>query len=261
MRAVLVVVANILREQAFQVAFVNCDDVIQEITPATPYPTLCDSILPRTLERGADRTHAEGSNRCGDFQSILGIAIKDDEPRSASKWKRFSQLLDNPQACRMVCDIEVQDAPTIVTDDKKAIQHAEGDRRNSEEVHRGNRFPVIAEKGKPAPGWLRISRCPFHPTRDRSLRDIKTEHEKFAMNAWRSPRGVLNNHPENQLPNFLRRLSSPDGPPDSGDQLPVQTESAPVPPHHGFGRDSNEGLLPSGPESADGDPEELVEQV
>jgi len=71
MRAVLVVVANILREQAFQVAFVNCDDVIQEITAATPYPTLCDSILPRTFERGADRTHAQGSNRCGHFQSIL----------------------------------------------------------------------------------------------------------------------------------------------------------------------------------------------
>ncbi len=44
MRAVLVVVANILGEQAFQAAFVNCDDVIQEITAATPYPMLCDSI-------------------------------------------------------------------------------------------------------------------------------------------------------------------------------------------------------------------------
>jgi hypothetical protein len=54
MRAVLVVVANILREETFQVAFVNCNDVIQEITAATPYPTLCDSILPRTFERGAD---------------------------------------------------------------------------------------------------------------------------------------------------------------------------------------------------------------
>src|SRR5258707_15346660 len=43
MRAVLMVVANIIREEAFQVAFVNCDDVIQEITPATPYPTLCDN--------------------------------------------------------------------------------------------------------------------------------------------------------------------------------------------------------------------------
>jgi hypothetical protein len=40
MRAVLVVEANILREQAFQVAFVNCNDVIQEITPATPYPVV-----------------------------------------------------------------------------------------------------------------------------------------------------------------------------------------------------------------------------
>ena len=188
MCAVLVVVANILREPAFQVAFVNCNDMIQKITPATPYPTLCDSILPRTFERSADSIHAQGSNGCGDFQSILGITIKDDEPRSGSKWKCFSQLLDDPRACRMLCDIEVQDTPTIVTDDEKAIERAEGNRRNTEEVHRGNRFPVITEKGKPARGRLRISRCPFHPTRDRSLRDIKTEQEKLAMDAWRSPR-------------------------------------------------------------------------
>jgi hypothetical protein len=46
----------------------------------------------------------------------------------------------------MLCDIEVEDTPTVVTDDEKAIERAEGDRRNSEEVHRGNRFPVITEK-------------------------------------------------------------------------------------------------------------------
>jgi len=61
----------------------------------------------------------------------------------------------------MLCDIEVQDTPTVVTDDEKAIERGEGDRRNREEVHRGNRFTVITEKGKPAPGWLRISRRPF----------------------------------------------------------------------------------------------------
>ena len=43
----------------------------------------------------------------------------------------------------MLCDIEVQDTPTVVTDDEKAIERAEGDRRNSEEVHRGSRFTVI----------------------------------------------------------------------------------------------------------------------
>ena len=153
----------------------------------------------------------------------------------------------------MLCDIEVQDTPTVVTDDEKAIERTEGDRRNREEVHRGNRFPVITEKGKPALGRLRISRCPFHPTRDRSLRDIKAEHEKLAMDVWRSPRGVLNDHSEDQFLNLLR--------PDLGDQLPVQTESGPVPTHHRFGRDYNEGLLPSGPKSTNGDPEELVEQV
>jgi hypothetical protein len=243
------------------VALVNCNEVIQEITSATPYPTLCHSILPRTFERSADRIHAQGSNRCRDFQSILGITIKDDEPRRGSKWKCFSQLLDDPRACRMLCDIEVQDTPTVVTDHEKAIERAEGNGRNSEEVHRGNRFPVITEKGKPARGRLRISRRPFHPTRDRSLRDIETEHEKLAMNAWRSPRWVLNDHSEDQFLNFLRCRSSPDGPPDPGDQLPVQPESCPMPTHHCFGRDHNEGLLPSGPKSVDGDPEELVEQV
>src|SRR6267143_2884279 len=57
----------------------------------------------------------------------------------------------------------------IVTDDEKTIERAEGHRWNNEEVHRGNRFPVITEKGKPARGRLRISRCPFHPTRDLTL--------------------------------------------------------------------------------------------
>src|SRR5258708_25177138 len=108
---------------------------------------------------------------------------------------------------------------------------------------------------------LRIASCTFQTNLDRSYRDIKAEHEKLAVDAWLSPRWVLNDHPENQFPNFLRCLSSPDRPPDLGNQLPVQTESAPVPTHHRFGRDRNEGLLPSGPESADGDPEELVEQA
>jgi hypothetical protein len=78
MRAVLVVVANILREATFQVAFVNCNDVIQEITLATPYPTLCDSILQRILEPGADRTHAQGSNCCGEsaLKVIVGTVKK-----------------------------------------------------------------------------------------------------------------------------------------------------------------------------------------
>ena len=81
------------------------------------------------------------------------------------------------------------------------------------------------------------------------------------MDAWRSPGWVLNDHPEDQFLNFLRRLSSPDGHPDLGDQLPVQTESARVPTNYGFRCDDDESLFPSRSESADSDPDELVEQV
>jgi hypothetical protein len=83
----------------------------------------------------------------------------------------------------MLCDIQVLDAPTIVTDHEKALEHPEGDHRNSEEVHRGNHFLVIAEKSKPALSWLRISRCPFHPTRDRTFGNVKPVHEKFSVDA------------------------------------------------------------------------------
>jgi len=35
--------------------------------------------------------------------------IEDDEPRGRPKWKRFSQLLNDPQAGRVPCDVDVQD--------------------------------------------------------------------------------------------------------------------------------------------------------
>ena len=50
MCSVLVVVTNILRQQALQVAFVYCNDVVQQIMTATLDPTLSDTILPRTFK-------------------------------------------------------------------------------------------------------------------------------------------------------------------------------------------------------------------
>jgi hypothetical protein len=44
------VVADILTEQPLQMAFVHCDDVVQQITAATLDPPLRHTVLPRTLE-------------------------------------------------------------------------------------------------------------------------------------------------------------------------------------------------------------------
>ena len=56
--------------------------------------------------------------------------IEDDEPRGRPKWKRFSQLLNDPQAGRVLRGVEVHDPPPTVADDEEAVEHTEGDRWN-----------------------------------------------------------------------------------------------------------------------------------
>ena len=145
----------------------------------------------------------------------------------------------------MLGDVEVQDASTAVADDEEAIEHAKVDRWHGEEVHGRNRFPVVSKEGEPAFGWLGISRRPFHPTRDRSLAEIKTEHKRLAVDARRSRGWILNNHPEDQLSNFLRRRLPPNPRSDSGGQFSVQAKTSPVPANHGFRRDDDKSPFSS----------------
>jgi hypothetical protein len=73
----------------------------------------------------------------------------------------------------VVCDIEMQDAPTIVADDEEAVEHTERNRWHGEEVHRRNRFPMVSKEGEPTFGRVKISRRSFQPTGDRSLGELK----------------------------------------------------------------------------------------
>jgi len=203
MRAVVMIVADVVGEQTLQMAFVNCDDVIQEFAAATAYPTLRNSILPRTAQRSADRTHLQRSNSCGDLQPVLRILVEYEKTGSRLERKRLSQPPDDRRSRGMLRDVEVQNAPLVMVDDEKAIKHAESDRWGREEIHCGDCFPVVAKESEAALSWLGISQLPFHPTGDRSLGELKTEHEELAMDARCSPSLVLGNHPEDQLPHFF----------------------------------------------------------
>ena len=57
----------------------------------------------------------------------------------------------------MLRDVDVQDASTIVADDEETIEHAERDRWHREEIHGGNRFPMVSKEGQPALGLVRTS--------------------------------------------------------------------------------------------------------
>ena len=59
MRPVLVVVANVLGHQAFQVALVENDDMIEQIAAAVPDPALGHAIMPGAANGSANRNRAQ----------------------------------------------------------------------------------------------------------------------------------------------------------------------------------------------------------
>jgi hypothetical protein len=147
-----------------------------------------------------------------------------------------------------------------VGDNEEAIEHTKGQRWHSEKVHRGNDLAVITEKGRPSPCRLRVPGRFVHPVQYGSLRDAEAEHLQLAVNPWRSPGGVLGNHTEDQLTQFLARRLPTETASFPGDPFPVQLESGAMPTDNRFGLNDKKSPLPSRPESAQGDPEQLVRQ-
>ena len=101
----------------------------------------------------------------------------------------------------MFSDVKVQNASAVVADDEEAVEYAEGDCGDSEEIHRGDGFLVVTQKGQPALVWIWVCGNSFHPSRNGSFGNIKTEHEKFSVDAWSSPGGVLRRHAEDEIAN------------------------------------------------------------
>jgi hypothetical protein len=89
MRAILMMVTNILREQSLQMAFIQRNNVVQQVLSTASDPTLRYTVLPGTPERGLHRAHLQGSNYRWKLPTILRISIEDQKLGSGTKWKRL----------------------------------------------------------------------------------------------------------------------------------------------------------------------------
>ena len=109
--------------------------------------------------------------------------IQEEEPGRGRVGKRFPQLLYDPGAGGMAGDVQVENLSPVVTNNKEAVENAEGDGRNGEEVHGGKGFPVIAQKTEPSSCGFTISGRSLHPARDRSLGHSKPQHMAASMSS------------------------------------------------------------------------------
>jgi len=158
----------------------------------------------------------------------------------------------------MLRNVDVPDAPPIMTDDEAAVEHAERNRGHREEIHGGNHFPMFAKQSQPALGVVGISRRSLHPTGDGSLGKLKTEHTEFPMDRGGPQLGFattirkINSRTsfgDGLLPTCLRTLEI------------SRQKTSPVPTDYGFGCDDEERVLPIRPDSPGDYPEELIDEV
>ena len=95
-RPVLVVVADVLVHQAFQMPLIYDDHVVEQVTAAVADPTFGDAILPRTAVAGSLRLDAEALYCVDHFFIELCAAIKDQVARCGVVRKRLAQLAGGP---------------------------------------------------------------------------------------------------------------------------------------------------------------------
>src|SRR5437867_7237108 len=142
----------------------------------------------------------------------------------------------------------MQNLPSVMANNKEAVEQLERDGWDGEEIHHCNGFAMIAQKRQPELSEFRAPGRSPHPTRDGSLRYAEAEHEKFAVDAGRTPGRVLRGHLEDQFTDLFRDSSS------SANSLshlaehgPVEFESSLVPPNNSLRQDEKERVFPSRP--------------
>ena len=123
--------------------------MVEELSTTVAYPALSNCILPGTLRGCAFRLYAAGLQQFDYFCSELCISIEDCVLVGMRIRKHFSQLLHYPGTGRIVGDIEMEDLPPAVFDDKEAVQDSESESRDGKEVHSRNSFTMIAQESGP----------------------------------------------------------------------------------------------------------------
>src|ERR1035438_684335 len=225
--------------------FIENDYMVEQIPAAVAYPAFRDAVLPWASEAGLLGLDAEALDRVNHFFIELCATIEDQITRRRIIRECLAQLLSDPNTARMPGHAAVEDAPPVMRNDEETVENAEGERWHGEEVHRGNDFTMIAQKGRPSLSRLGIARRFSHPTQYRPFRNIEAQYLQLSVNARRAPGWVLGDHGEDEFAQFFAYALSSHTVPISREPRPIQLESCPMPADDGLRLDENQRPFPS----------------
>src|ERR1019366_5381363 len=218
------------------------NDVVYTLTPDRSDQPFGKAVLPGRGWRGRLVPDAHRAQSACDDAAIDPILIADEVTRSFIPRKCLRYLTCNPFCRRICCDVDPDQVSAVEPDDDEGIEQVETDSWNNEQVHGGNVWRVVMQEGSPS----LAGRPPAfdHVLGDARLRDLKSELEQFAVDAWRAPKRIFDAHSPDQHAQLRFDLRSP----SQWARLPtpVATKAGPMPTHERLGPDDCENLQDSG---------------
>ena len=149
------VVVNVSLQDSAQVVFVEDNDVIRTFSTNGTDDTFNVWILPRRARCRQHLFDSESPDGTDQVVSIDAVAIPNRVARGGVPGESLAELLSCPRSSRMLGDVEVQDASSVMEEDDDHEQDTESDRRHGEEVDGDEVLDVVTEEGLPGgTGWL-----------------------------------------------------------------------------------------------------------
>jgi len=256
-RAIDVVVTDIVLDETAEVSLVEDKYVIQKISATASDPTLGYSILPRACGGYAFRSDAAGGKQIGCLLTKLAVTIQNRIPVKTRFRECLPELLRYPEAARVFCDIEMENLASAMFDNEKAVQHAKSQSRQGEEVHGRDDVSVIAEERRPELAGIVGRRPAPEIAGDGALGNVQAKLEELAVNSRSAPGGILVRHPPDERSNFAIDLG-PAQAPGARSQAPEQPKASPMPGDNRFWFDDNQDVAPGRPKPAEKGPKHSI---
>ena len=148
-RAVTMIIVQLVGENKAQVIIVQHDDVVQAFPADRADQSFDHGILPRGTRRNELLFQIRVLDSAHQVGAIDGIPIPEEITWWGGKWEGVDHLLGGPDSRGSVRDAEVKNFAPCMGQDQKDIQHLTGGRRNGKEIDGNQLLGVVMEKSLP----------------------------------------------------------------------------------------------------------------
>jgi len=145
------VIIQIRNQMAPELDLIHDDDVVEAFPADRADQPFDVRALPGRSESGEHLADVQAFDQRPECYAIDAVAVPEQEPRRLVPREGLHELRCGPLGGGMPGDIETNDAPAIMSRNKRDAQDPESNAGHNEEVHGHQLIDVIFEKRPP---WL-----------------------------------------------------------------------------------------------------------